>query len=55
MFEHIRSRIGAIAVMQGLLTLLSRRFEPDMNRDTVANILRAGFELLARATCASTS
>ncbi len=46
MFEHVRSRIGPIALMQDLLTPLSRRFGPDMNRDTVANVLRAGFTLL---------
>jgi ubiquinone/menaquinone biosynthesis C-methylase UbiE len=46
MFEHVRSRIGPIAMMQDLLTPLSRRFGPDMNRDTVANVLRAGFELV---------
>jgi ubiquinone/menaquinone biosynthesis C-methylase UbiE len=45
MFEHVRSRIGPIAIMQDLMTPLSRRFGPDMNRDTVANVLRAGFEL----------
>ena len=45
MFEHVRSRIGPIAVMQDLFTPISRCMGPDMNRDTVANVLRAGFEL----------
>lgn len=45
MFEHVRSRIGPIAILQDLLTPISRRLGPDMNRDTVGNVLRAGFEL----------
>lgn len=45
MFEHVRSRIGPIAILQDLLTPLSRRLGPDMNRDTVGNVVRAGFEL----------
>jgi ubiquinone/menaquinone biosynthesis C-methylase UbiE len=45
MFEHVRSRIGPIAIAQDILTPITRRMGPDMNRDTVANVLRAGFEL----------
>lgn len=45
MFEHVRSRVGPIAVLQDVMTLISRRIGPDMNRDTVSNVLRAGFEL----------
>ena len=45
MFEHVRSRFGPIAVMQDLMTPISRQFGPDMNRDTVSSVLRAGFEL----------
>ena len=45
MFEHVRSRVGPIAILQDLMTPISRRFGPDMNRDTVSNVLRAGFEL----------
>jgi ubiquinone/menaquinone biosynthesis C-methylase UbiE len=45
-FEHVRSRLGPIAVMQDLLTPLSRRFGPDLNRDTLANLARAGFRIL---------
>jgi len=45
MFEHVRSRLGPIALMQDLMTPLSRLLGPDMNRDTVANVQRAGFEL----------
>ena len=45
MFEHVRSRIGPVAILQDLMTPLSSRFGPDMNRDTTANVLRAGFVL----------
>jgi ubiquinone/menaquinone biosynthesis C-methylase UbiE len=45
MFEHVRSRFGPIALLQDLLTPIARRMGPEMNRDTVANVLRAGFEL----------
>jgi len=44
--EHVRSRLGPVAVMQDLMTLASRRFGPDMNRDTVSTLLRCGFELV---------
>lgn len=44
MFEHVRSRIGPIAIAQDLMTPLSRRFGPEMNRNTTANVLYAGFE-----------
>ena len=45
MFEHVRSRVGPVAMLQDLMTPLTRRLGPDMNRDTVGNVLRAGFEL----------
>ncbi len=45
MFEHVRSRIGPIAIAQDLMTAITRRFGPDMNRETVNNVLRAGFDL----------
>lgn len=46
MFEHVRSRIGPIAIAQDLMTPFSRRFGPDMNRDTVRNVVSAGFRVL---------
>lgn len=46
LFEHVRSRLGPIAMMQDLLTPLSRRFGPDLNRDTMTNLARAGFRLV---------
>ncbi len=45
MFEHVRSRIGPLALLQDVMTPITRRFGPEMNRDTVATVLRAGFEL----------
>jgi phosphatidylethanolamine/phosphatidyl-N-methylethanolamine N-methyltransferase len=46
MFEHMRSRIGPIAILQDLMSPLTRRFGPEMNRETVSNVLRAGFDLI---------
>ena len=46
MFEHVRSRFGPIAFMQDLMTPIFRRLGPAMNRDTVANVLRAGLEVV---------
>lgn len=45
MFEHVRSHVGPVAVLQDLMTPITRRLGPDMNRDTAGNVLRAGFEL----------
>lgn len=45
MFEHVRSRIGPIALLQDVMTFITRRIGPDLNRDTVNNVVRAGFEL----------
>lgn len=45
MFEHVRSRIGPLAILCDLMTPLTRRVGPDMNRDTVRNVERAGFRI----------
>jgi ubiquinone/menaquinone biosynthesis C-methylase UbiE len=45
MFEHVRSRIGPLGIMLDLMTPLSRRFGPDLNRDTVGNVQKAGFRI----------
>jgi SAM-dependent methyltransferase len=45
MFEHVRSAIGPFAVLMDLITPLSRRFGPELNRDTVGNVQKAGFRL----------
>jgi ubiquinone/menaquinone biosynthesis C-methylase UbiE len=46
LFEHVRSRLTPLAIMQDLMTPLTRRIGPDMNRDTVANAERAGFRVV---------
>jgi ubiquinone/menaquinone biosynthesis C-methylase UbiE len=46
MFEHMRSRLALVAILQDLLTPLSRRLGPDLNRETVANVERAGFRIV---------
>ena len=47
MFEHTGSRYFPFNLMLNLMTPLSRRYGPEMNRDTVANVARAGFEIQA--------
>lgn len=47
MFEHTGSRLFPFNMMLNLMTPLSRRFGPEMNRDTVANVGRAGFDVQA--------
>ena len=45
MFEHTGSRYYPFRLMMNLMTPLSRRVGPAMNRPTVENVRRAGFEL----------
>jgi ubiquinone/menaquinone biosynthesis C-methylase UbiE len=45
MFEHVRSNIGPLGIIMDLMTPLTRRFGPDLNRDTVGNVQKAGFRL----------
>lgn len=45
MFEHTGSRYFPFNVMMNLMTPLSRRFGPEMNRTTVENVKTAGFSL----------
>lgn len=47
MFEHTASRYFPFNLMLNVMTPLSRRFGPEMNRDTVANVAAAGFEIEA--------
>ena len=47
MFEHTGSRYFPFNVMLNLMTRVSRRYGPEMNRDTVANVARAGFQIEA--------
>ena len=45
MFEHTGSWFFPFKPMMDLMTLLSRRIGPDMNRPTVENVLAAGYQL----------
>ncbi len=46
MFEHTGSHYFPFNVMMHAMTQLTRRIGPDMNRDTVANVRKAGYELV---------
>ncbi len=46
MLEHVRSAaISPLGVMMDLMTQLTRKFGPELNRDTVGNVQKAGFRL----------
>jgi ubiquinone/menaquinone biosynthesis C-methylase UbiE len=45
MFEHTGSRYFPFSLMMDLMTPLSRRVGPEMNRKTVENVKAAGFQL----------
>jgi len=45
MFEHTGSRYFPFRIMMNLMTPLSRRVGPEMNRPTVEHVRAAGFEL----------
>jgi ubiquinone/menaquinone biosynthesis C-methylase UbiE len=45
MFEHVRSQLGPLGVLMDLMTPLVSRVGPDLNRDTVGNVQKAGFQL----------
>jgi ubiquinone/menaquinone biosynthesis C-methylase UbiE len=47
MFEHTGSRIFPFSLMMKGMSKLSSRFGPELDRDTVANVQAAGFELTA--------
>jgi SAM-dependent methyltransferase len=51
LFEHVRSRNAPTALMLDLLNVLMRWLGPEMNRDTVGNVERAGF-VVDRIVCA---
>ena len=46
MFEHTGSKYYPFKIMMDLMTQLSKRLGPDMNRTTVDNVTAAGFEVL---------
>ncbi len=43
MFEHTGSRYFPFSLMMNLMTPLSRRFGPEMNRPTLENVIAGGF------------
>jgi len=45
MFEHTGSRLFPFNFMMKLMTPVTRRLGPDLDRDTVANVSAAGFEI----------
>lgn len=45
MFEHVRSNIFWMGPMMDLMTHITRKFGPDLNRKTGENIIKAGFKL----------
>lgn len=45
MFEHTGSRLFPFNVMLNLMTPLTRRVGPEVNRDTPGNVERAGFRI----------
>ena len=45
MFEHTGSRYYPFKIMMDVMTQLTRRVGPDMNRTTVANVQAAGFQI----------
>lgn len=49
MFEHVRSKIGPFAWHLDFMTFLTRKFGPDLNRDTVRNVVEVGFRLRREA------
>jgi SAM-dependent methyltransferase len=46
MFEHMRSDVPMVGLMLDALTYITRRFGPDLNRDTTTNVRRAGFHIV---------
>lgn len=46
MFEHTGSRVFPFSLILNVMTPLWKPIGPEMNRDTVANVKKAGFEIL---------
>ena len=46
MFEHTGSRLFPFNIMMNLMNPLTRIVGPEVNRDTVANVRAAGFEII---------
>lgn len=46
MFEHVRAGNPLLGLIMDVMTPLSRKFGPDINRRTGDNVLKAGFKIL---------
>jgi ubiquinone/menaquinone biosynthesis C-methylase UbiE len=46
MFEHMRSSNPMVGLALDAMTYVSRLLGPDLNRDTVTNVRRAGFQII---------
>lgn len=46
LFEHVRSRQPALGLILDLMSLWSRRGGTEMNRNTIATVVGAGFEII---------
>ena len=46
MFEHTGSRYFPFKYMMDIMTVITRKIGPDMNRNTVGNVRAAGFEVM---------
>ncbi len=46
MFEHTGSHYFPFNLMMHFMTLITRKIGPDMNRNTVKNVIAAGFEIV---------
>ncbi len=45
MFEHVRSNIFWMGPMMDIMSRVSRKFGPELNRRTKENVIKAGFKL----------
>ena len=45
MFEHMRSRNPILGLVLDMMTLKTRREGTEMNRDTLGNVMTAGFRI----------
>jgi len=45
MIEHVRSAIGPLGIFMDIMTSLTSRIAPSLNRDTVGNVQKVGFRL----------
>ncbi len=45
MFEHVRATNPLLGFMMDILTPITRKFGPELNRNTAANVRKAGFTI----------